>query len=1288
MRIFISSTFRDLRPERQAAADALRQAQLVPWGIELFVSEPSTPLDVALRELRLSDAVVLIIGFKAGSLIPENPELTYTAAEFRLARELGKPLWVVIQTEGGEWRNKETTQDLKAALDDFKTAVLQAAVTPAYFENPDQLQVQLLLALTRWQSDGRPGARLTFTTIEEFFAPYRSPIPRLFDFNQTLQGRAEELEALDTFGGSPEQVVAVLTGRGGIGKSKLLHDWAGSLANARVLYVRDDAVWHPEAAKEIPSGDVVIVADDANRFDFLDKLVVLARNLKQRQDIRLVLSIRPSATSQIDAALSARFEPNQICRFPQLERVRHPSVMALARESLGAAHLQYAPALAAVSADTPLVTVVGGRLIARGDISPALLANEEDFRHQVFDRFATEYERLLPAGAINWRSLLNLIAAVGPLAPDAQSFLNPTAQILRLRPDEILQAIDRLEQHGLLLRGGRSVRIVPDLLSDFLLEGACLTRAGDSTGFADLVFRSFQPDHLSNILRNLGELDWRITQRDDARGTRLLDQIWTEINHSFEVADAGGRVQIFESLKEAALFQPSRVIGLIRRAMQTEATPTDLLADWKITQENVVRTIPALLRPIGFHLEHFEEAVNILWYLAQRDNRAADRSPEHARQVLEDLAQYERYKPVTFNLRMADFATSLSLRDGAFDKAFTPLNITNKLLAKEGEFTESEGFTFSFGGFALHYPTVSPVREKAIALIESCLNSENAKVALRSVGSLSHILSGFLPAVVRQASTEEHNWQNEERQAALRIIEARLRERAPIPLVRQIRSMLRQVRPRTKETPVGQRIDKVLSSIPLTDELLVFDAFCTGGWEHDAEFNTIEEADRARQESVLRGVEIFRRKHADAHQQVEALVRLLGDAESCGIDLGSKPFDFINELCTDLEFLDEFLAYLLNDAHPLLAQMIYIPLRRLRDSDPVRYRDSGVRAAGHSNWYIGYGAANAVCYGPSLVAPVPADLAILELLSQHPNVNVRHSTFTGIRRIGTHPAYERNAVNMLLRSDVGDDPRMADDMCSAVTYAGIKLDHLHEADINGLLKKLIPTKEINAHHVELFLAWVGQNHPAALCEFIISRLDRYSGMRSRDESTTGYAPVPHHRLGNAFHALQGSPQYGDFLVRVRDRFVSQSDHRYWLRELFWAIGTIDKTTLCVLDELLHSDDRGTASAAADLLAEAPRELAFARPHFAIHVIENCERFDDELGKRAISMLIGNAYSGSFNRVAGQPSPQYLSMRERAAALRDNFPSDSTGWVFFSRLYDSAVAMLERERLDDEEIRSR
>jgi hypothetical protein len=453
MRLFISSTFRDLRPEREAAKEALLRSELVPWGMELFVSEPSTPLDVCLEQVQMSDAVVLIIGFMAGALIPESPSLTYTRAEFELAQKLGRPIFAFFKTEGGVPLNKETDPDKKAALDDFKKAVTSAGITPGYFDSPDRLSTELLLAKGNWKAEGRPGSRRVFTTPKEFFAPFESGGSKLFDFKQTLRGRDAQLHALNGFLADPTAIVAVLTGRGGIGKSKLLHDWAQTINNRKVLYVMEDADWHGEAVKEVPAGDVLIVTDDAHRCDFLDRLMLLVRNLRQRQNVKVVLGARPSGGGQIDTTLSMRFDVAEVTRFPQLERVPMQSARELAVEVLGTAHAQYAPALAAVSGDTPLVTVVGGRLIARGDISPALLANEEEFRRQVFDRFSAEYEQLLPAGAVNWRNLLNLVAAVGPLAPAASSFVGPAAEILRIRPDEVISALDVLEKHGLLTPG-------------------------------------------------------------------------------------------------------------------------------------------------------------------------------------------------------------------------------------------------------------------------------------------------------------------------------------------------------------------------------------------------------------------------------------------------------------------------------------------------------------------------------------------------------------------------------------------------------------------------------------------------------------------------------------------------------------------------------------------------------------------------------------------------------------------------------------------------------------------
>lgn len=1283
MRIFISSTFVDLRAERDAAAEALRRSQLVPWGMELFVSEPSSPLDTCLRELRLSDAVVLIIGFYAGSLIPEAHGLTYTGAEFQLAQQLGRRVFAFFKTEGGKPLNKETEAAKKRALDDFRQAIGAANITPAYFDTPARLQVELLLAMEKWNADGRPGSRLVFATPKEFFAQFESAAPRLFDFKQTLRSRDTQIADLNAFLADPAAAVGVLVGRGGIGKSKLLHDWAQTVRAGTVLYVAEAAEWHPEAAKEIPAGDVLIIVDDAHRCGFLEKLLALARVLRQRQKVKVLLGTRPSGLGQIDAMLSVRFGAAEVSRFPQLERMPRQGVRELAIEVLGAEHAQHAAALAAVSADTPLVTVVGGRLIAKGDISPALLANEEDFRHEVFNKFSAEYEQLLPAGAVNWRVLLNLVAAVSPVSPSANQFVDAAAETLRIRPDEVRSALDLLEKRGLLLRGGRLIRVVPDLLSDFLLEGACLASSGDSTEFADRMFATFQSTYLSNLLRNLGELNWRITQRNPDQGTRLLDRVWEEIGNAFDAGDASARVQLFKSLAGAALFQPVRVLELIHRAIENEAAEVRVLSDFALTQEHALREIPPLLRGISYHLNHLEEAAEILWRLSKIDGRAPHQYPDHSRRVLEEMADYGRYKPVHFNDWMADFAARKSRDPREFEGTFTPLNLVDKLLERECDFTESEGFTISFGTVGLNYAVVRPVREKALSIVDACLNSADPKIALRATKSIAGLLSGFLPAGVRRITEDEEKWQTEERLSVLGIIEKRLKNATPTPFLRQIRSILRRARPFAKEHALGNRINELLAGIPLSDDLVIFDAFSTGEWDHDDFHKTLEEADQSRRELISRGVAAFRKKFPDGGQQVHGLAQLVTDAEACGINLGNQPYSFIEELCSE-DFVQAFLPYELNDPLPLLAQMISVPLRWLRQTDLPRYRAVGIEAAAHENYLVAYGAANAVSYGPNLNQPLPEDVAIQQELVKHPSAIVRNLTFTGIQRVGKHEEYEQAAIEMLLDSEIGDSARLAEEMCDAVDIGGIKKEHLSEEQVRQILEKLVATKEIDGHHIERFLAWVGEHLPATLFEFILRRLDRGAEIETRNEDVS-YTPIPHARFGNAFRPLQNSPQYKNFLEQVATRFATQPSQGFWLRGLFWSIGSIDGTTLGVIDELVHQGEKDSVRDTLQLLGGAPPELALSRPQFAVHIVEESGRVDPQLGALAESVFLSNAQTGSFNRAPGQASPKFSSMREKSEGLSNLFPPGSPGRRMYTRLRDIAAEMLNRERLDDEQM---
>src|SRR5580658_9568525 len=109
--------------------------------MEYFVATPTTPRETALEKLRNSDVMVLVIGFKAGTLLPDGSGSTYTSAEYDELLRLGKePLVFVKQKRRGKqhpsWRNDEEDPDKRSALDSFKQRACERA-TPAYFKTPD-----------------------------------------------------------------------------------------------------------------------------------------------------------------------------------------------------------------------------------------------------------------------------------------------------------------------------------------------------------------------------------------------------------------------------------------------------------------------------------------------------------------------------------------------------------------------------------------------------------------------------------------------------------------------------------------------------------------------------------------------------------------------------------------------------------------------------------------------------------------------------------------------------------------------------------------------------------------------------------------------------------------------------------------------------------------------------------------------------------------------------------------------------------------------------------------------
>ena len=129
-RIFVSSTWIDLQPERQAVEDAINRMSAGKFvGMEYFGSRPETTEGTSLDEVDRTDIYVGIIGGRYGSGITEK--------EYRRARERDLPCFIYFKDDRvvtAEGRDKEAEKT--KLLDAFKRELSKNHIITTPFTMP------------------------------------------------------------------------------------------------------------------------------------------------------------------------------------------------------------------------------------------------------------------------------------------------------------------------------------------------------------------------------------------------------------------------------------------------------------------------------------------------------------------------------------------------------------------------------------------------------------------------------------------------------------------------------------------------------------------------------------------------------------------------------------------------------------------------------------------------------------------------------------------------------------------------------------------------------------------------------------------------------------------------------------------------------------------------------------------------------------------------------------------------------------------------------------------------
>lgn len=1098
----------------------------------------------------------------------------------------------------------------------------------------------------------------TFTSANDVFPQQTS----LFHHQWTMVGRTPELATLQAFITSPDQHIGVISGIGGIGKTRFLKALTDRLEQGTAFYVEEIPIT-PASLIELPLKPITLVMDDAHRKE--DDLRLLIQAVKQRpHPTKLILTTRPYGATAVTVALAqAGIDPKTILRL-DLQAPKAAAMEQLATEALGPNWRQYAKRLTTITGDSPLITVLAAQLLATQQISPDLLETTTEFRDIVLTRFTD----LLTGNLITstspetTRRVLDLIAAAQPISLADEPLVTSAARFLGIAPSEFRQITNDLEAAGALRRRAGRLRITPDVLSDHILRRRSLTTAGEPTGYATEIITALREPALSGVLRNFAELDWRTSAT--GKETQLLSQIWQSINNEYTNATNDRRAALLDEIKAATVYQPAQVLALIQHTMHQDEASSDPQINGKL---------PLLLERIALHEEHLFETLDLLWELTRNDQRTKTDDHNHPLRVLRDIAGYDPDKPVQHYEIVVDAIERWMNDPQAEHYQHPPLEVLEPLLAKTGMVTTSNSRSVQFRTFGVSPKTTRPVRERALTILENATKSRDTRTLRQTIRLLSGVASKPTNLMGRPTSDDELAAWHEERTTGLRILE-NLAGHTTNPLIHaELIDALRWHTQHEHNPALRDHATRIVKNIPHTTDLDVVQYLKAGyrGLYDDAEEPT-------RLPPINTVIDAFTKEHADPSEGSAYLNDHLDAFAAASIKTESGHF-FIALTQQRPDYAQSIAQHIIRSNLPHLTSYLGTFLGPLRESQAATTHQLAKVALEKDDDTLNLGVASAYSYWAG--APTDDDWEILKRLLTSKARDAKATAITALGRIATFD-HDR-ALHEISAADIGTDQVLAGALSQAVTQTFHESPGSLEKNLaQTLLTKLQPIPDIEPYEISKLLNLITATRPGIVVEWFEQRIEH-----ALKGDHPGYHPLP---FANGFlklGSIRRSPEYENLLRQVRDRTRDTKDLGiYYYPKLFKLLaGGYDECALEILTEWATSTNEAELRGVARLLGKAPRGFVFRHLELVEDLLGSAKKVSPDCYRDAMSHVYGAIFGGMRTGTPGQPFPQDLAIRDQATQVLNNLRPTSPARELFEGVAEGASHRIDSQIQEGEEL---